>query len=122
MKTSSKTRIVFVDDDPAVLELLQFAVETMEGEWETTFVQSGEKALALMEKQPFDLVVSDMRMPGMTGAQLLNEVMKRYPGTNRIILSGYADQEDVWRCVGATLTRVTAATGSSPPGTVIVRV
>ena len=41
-------------------------------------------------------------MPGISGAELLNQVMKRYPATNRIILSGQADQEDVWRSVGAT--------------------
>jgi HD-like signal output (HDOD) protein len=102
LKASFKTRILFVDDEPSILELLQLTVESMKGEWETKFAESGEKALALMEREAFDLVVSDMRMPGMTGAQLLNEVMRRYPGTSRIILSGYAERDDVMRCVGAT--------------------
>src|SRR5437879_11297624 len=74
----------------------------MDGLWEAKFVESADKALSLMETESFDLVVSDMRMPGMTGAQLLTEVMKRYPATSRIILSGYAAEEDVFRCVGAT--------------------
>jgi putative nucleotidyltransferase with HDIG domain len=43
-----------------------------------------------------------MRMPGMNGAQLLNQVMKRYPRTIRLILSGYADEEAVMKCIGAT--------------------
>src|SRR5260221_9747577 len=101
MNDSSKTSILFVDDEPLLLELFQLTVQAMQGEWEASFADSGEKALSLMEKQAFDLVVSDMRMPGMSGAQLLNEVMKRHPATNRIILSGYADREEVLRCVGA---------------------
>lgn len=102
MKDRAKTRILFVDDEAAILELFELTVAGMKGEWETCFAESGETALRLMEKEPFDLVISDMRMPGMTGAQLLNEVMKRYPATGRIILSGYTEQEDIWRCVGAT--------------------
>ena len=102
METRSKTRILFVDDEAMILEMLEVTLEAMAPEWEMSFVDSGEKALALMEKKPFDLVVSDMRMPGMTGAQLLNEVMKRYPATVRLILSGYAEADLVMRCVGAT--------------------
>jgi putative nucleotidyltransferase with HDIG domain len=101
LNASSKTRVLFVDDEPLILELFQLTVQAMNGEWETSFVGSGEKALRLMESQSFDLIVSDMRMPGMSGAHLLNEVMKRYPATSRIILSGYADREEVFRCVGA---------------------
>jgi HD-like signal output (HDOD) protein len=55
-----------------------------------------------MEQERFDLVVSDMRMPGMSGAELLNQVMRRYPATGRVILSGYAERDEIWRCVGAT--------------------
>jgi HD-like signal output (HDOD) protein len=102
MNASRKTRILFVDDEPMILELLQFTLAAMGGQWETKYASSGERALSLMEKERFDLVVSDMRMPGMSGAQLLNEVMKRYPATSRIILSGQANRDDVMRCVGAT--------------------
>jgi HD-like signal output (HDOD) protein len=102
MKTTAKTRVLFVDDEPMMLDLLRMTVEMMSGEWETRFAESGHRALSLMEKEQFDLVVSDMRMPGMTGVQLLNEVMRRHPATSRIILSGYADREDLLRCVGVT--------------------
>ena len=101
MNNSAKTRILFVDDEPLILEMLQLTVASMKGEWETRYAESGKQALALMERETFDLVISDMRMPGMSGAQLLNEVMKRYPGTSRMILSGYADKEEVIRCAGA---------------------
>lgn len=102
MNPSTKTRILFVDDEKMILELLQCILAPMNGEWETAFATSGQAALTLMEQQPFDIVVSDMRMPGMTGAQLLNEVMRRYPGTIRIIASGYADEQQALKCVGTT--------------------
>lgn len=102
MGNGPRVRLLFVDDEPQVLRLLQLAFRAMSEQWEMAFVGSGEQALELMAAQgPFDIVVSDMRMPGMSGAQLLNEVMKRTPQTARIILSGYADQDQVLRCVGA---------------------
>jgi len=102
MSATPETRILFVDDEPLILELLQLTVEQMKGEWDSRFVESGEQALKLMAREPFSAVVSDLRMPRMSGSQLLIEVMKRYPGTMRIILSGYPDRDEVMRCVGAT--------------------
>jgi putative nucleotidyltransferase with HDIG domain len=69
-------------------------------QWESSFASSGEQALRLAAQQPFDVIVSDMRMPKMNGAQLLNEVMKRYPSMVRLILSGYPEEEVVMQCVG----------------------
>ena len=66
------------------------------------FVTSGRKALERMAETAFDVVVSDMRMPGMNGAELLNEIMKRYPSTIRLILSGFADRDLILKCVGST--------------------
>ena len=99
MKT---TRILFVDDEPLVLQGLQRMLRPMREEWEMQFVEGGEQALASMAENPFDVVVSDMRMPGMNGAQLLNEVMKRHPRCIRLILSGHSDRELIMRCVGST--------------------
>jgi len=64
------------------------------------FCQSGKEALAAMEKQPFDLVVSDMMMPEMNGAQLLKKVRELYPGTVRFILSGHSGRELILQSVG----------------------
>jgi len=99
---STKKRILFVDDEPLVLQGLQRMLRHLRTEWEMAFVDSGPKALALMEQTPFDVIVSDMRMPGMNGAELLNEVMKRHPKTVRFILSGHADKELILKCVGTT--------------------
>ena len=96
-----KKRILFVDDEPLMGDLFRLMFESMKDEWELYFANSGPEALELLERVPCEVVVSDMRMPGMNGAQLLNEVMKRYPKTARIILSGYAERETVAKCVGA---------------------
>jgi len=93
-------RILFVDDEPNVLGGLQRMLRSMRGQWDMEFVESGARALEEMAKRPFDVVVSDMRMPGMNGAELLRETMRLYPTTVRIVLSGHADRELVNQCVG----------------------
>ena len=102
MNSPAKTRILFVDDEPIILELIKISLSTMADKWDTLQAGSAEEALKLLEQEPVDVVVSDMGLPGMTGAQLLNEIMQRYPATIRIILSGFADKEQVMRCAGAT--------------------
>lgn len=97
---NEKIRIIFIDDEPHVLNGLRRAMASTSHDWDMTFCSSGEQALALMETAPFNVVVSDMRMPEMDGAQLLEIVRKRYPATIRIILSGYADASAVLRTVG----------------------
>ncbi len=97
-----KKRILFVDDEAMVLQGLQRMLRSMRAEWEMEFVESAEAALALLDQKPFDVIVSDMRMPRMNGAELLAEVMKRHPTTVRLILSGYADKDLILKCVGST--------------------
>ncbi|HEX5445737.1 MAG TPA: response regulator [Pirellulales bacterium] len=94
-------RILFVDDDSGVLDGLRRMLRGMRHEWETVFTGSGAEALRLLEQIPFDVVVTDMRMPGMDGAQLLEEVMRRHAETIRIVLSGQADGESVLRSIGS---------------------
>ena len=99
---TTKKRILFVDDEEFALRGLDRLLRSMREEWEMEFVDSGDKALARMAEAPFDVIISDMRMPRMNGAELLNEVMKRHPRTVRLILSGYADRDLILRCVGST--------------------
>jgi putative nucleotidyltransferase with HDIG domain len=94
-----KKRILFVDDEPRILEGLQRMLRGMRQEWEMQFVGSGQEALDYLSKEPMDVIVSDMRMPGMDGAQLLTEVMKRYPQVVRIVLSGHSDPEKILKSV-----------------------
>lgn len=97
---SANIRIAFVDDEPHVLSGIRRSLADREDEWDMTFCPTGAEVLKLMEERPFDVIVSDMRMPVMDGAQLLNTVRSQYPGTIRIILSGCADQDSVLRTVG----------------------
>ncbi|MGD0814454.1 MAG: response regulator [Verrucomicrobiota bacterium] len=97
-----KKRILFVDDEPLVLMGLQRMLRGMREEWEMEFVAGGAQALERMAQAPFDVVVTDMRMPGMNGAELLDEVMRRHPKTVRIVLSGHADKDLILKCVSST--------------------
>jgi len=97
-----KKRILFVDDDPLVLTGLQRMLRSLRQEWEMEFVESGTRALERMAATPFDVVVTDMQMPGMNGAELLTEVMRRHPSTVRIVLSGHADKDLILKCVTST--------------------
>jgi HD-like signal output (HDOD) protein/CheY-like chemotaxis protein len=92
-------RILFVDDEPNLLMGLQRSLRPMRTQWEMEFVGSGEEALRTLEVQPFDAVVSDMKMPGMSGAELLNTIQDKYPQTIRIILSGQSDRESIFQSI-----------------------
>lgn len=97
-----KRRILFVDDEPNVLQGLQRMLRSMRSEWNMDFAGGGEEALRKLEEAPFDVIVSDMRMPGMSGAQLLKEVARRYPNMVRIVLSGHSDREYILQLVTTT--------------------
>ncbi len=92
--------VLFVDDHPDILRGLKRMLRGMRDQWEMVFVESGEEAIKTFEKQDVDVIVSDMRMPKMDGAELLSLVRDRYPKTVRIILSGYSDYEAIYRTVG----------------------
>ena len=94
-------RILFVDDDPNVLVALRNLMHRERGRWETVFVEGGREALAQLALQPVDIVVSDMRMPGMDGVELLEKVRERWPATARIMLSGSAHREEIERATSA---------------------
>jgi len=82
---------MFVDDEIMILKGLKRAF--FRKKWQLYFADSGDKALKILQNQPMDFIVSDMRMPGMNGADFLTEVANLYPQTVRIILSGYSDEE-----------------------------
>ena len=92
--------LLFVDDEPKVLQGLQRQLYNMRAEWKMTFLDSGPQALEYLAANPADVIVTDMMMPAMNGAQLLTEVMKRHPRTVRIVLSGHAEREIIMQLVG----------------------
>ena len=97
-----RKRILFVDDEPMVLSGLERSFRAMRKEWEMHFVPGGQEALEAMARAPFDVVISDMRMPGIDGAQLLELVKKQFSQTVRMVLSGQSDRDAVFRSIKPT--------------------
>jgi len=95
-----RKRLLFVDDEPMVLEGLRRALYSVREEWHPSFVTSGAEALEALEREPYDAVITDMRMPGMDGAELLEQVKCRHPEVVRVVLSGHSSREAVLRSVG----------------------
>ena len=97
-------RILFVDDEPNILSGLRRMLFPMRKEWKMHFCQSAQEALDHMAEDPVDVIVTDMRMPGMDGATLLQRVSEEYPQTVRFVLSGQSDKETILRTVGPAHT------------------
>lgn len=87
------TRIIFVDDETRVLDGIRRLLYPMRTEWQMSFASSGSEALEIMARDPFDMIVTDVRMPGMDGTELLSRVKELYPGVARIVLSGQSDRD-----------------------------
>lgn len=92
-------KVLFVDDEPRVLEAIERTLFQLDADWEVSFAESGAAALALLEGAPCDVIVSDMRMPVMDGATLLSQVCEKYPKIVRIVLSGQTDEAAAIRVV-----------------------
>lgn len=87
--TQRPWRILCVDDEPNIVAALKRMFRGCG--YQVSTAHSGAEALELMEREPADLVFSDMRMPGMSGAQLLEQIRLRWPHATRVLLTGYAD-------------------------------
>lgn len=94
--------VLFVDDEPQVLRGLERMMDAadFDWEWECDFASSGNEALEILNDGEFEVIVTDMRMPGMDGVELLERVAEKYPNMIRIVLSGEADQTSVLKAVG----------------------
>lgn len=98
--SSPLLKILFVDDERNVLDGLRRVMHGMRSEWHMAFASSGAEALAMMTSSPPDVIVTDMRMPGMGGRELLLEVKRLHPQVVRLILSGYAETTSVMQVAG----------------------
>jgi HD-like signal output (HDOD) protein/CheY-like chemotaxis protein len=94
-----RKRILFVDDEPHILQGLQDLLRKQRRQWDMAFALGGQAALAELSGGPFDVIVSDMRMPGMDGAALLARVKEEHPHVARIVLSGHAEREAIVRAL-----------------------
>ncbi|WP_310450115.1 HD domain-containing phosphohydrolase [Sulfuritalea sp.] len=95
--TETQATLLLVDDEASILSSLRRLLRP--AGYTIHMAESGAAGLDILEREPVDLVVSDMRMPEMNGAQFLEQVRKRWPDTMRILLTGYAD-------VGSTIEAI----------------
>ncbi len=93
--------VLFVDDDPNILHGIKRTMRSLQNHLESDFAKNASVALTKMAARPFDVVISDMRMPGMNGADFLDEVQSVYPHVIRIILSGQSDEDLIMRSLGS---------------------
>lgn len=83
--------VLHVDDEPYILQISQWVLRQ---EFRVLTATSGEEALALLEAEPIDVVISDMRMPTMSGLAFLREAKRLRPGAQRILATAYTTHED----------------------------
>ncbi|AGH45677.1 response regulator [Paraglaciecola psychrophila] len=83
--------VLCVDDELDIIHAMKRLLRKQN--YNLLFASSGEKALEVMRQNNVDLIISDMRMPAMSGAELLEKVATSYPNSYRILLTGYADME-----------------------------
>ena len=89
--------ILFVDDEPNVVRGLQRSTRAMRDQWEVLLTTDTAEALEMVGSRTIDVVVSDMRMPGMDGAEFLTRVRALSPATVRVVLSGFSDEASLAR-------------------------
>lgn len=89
---SSKPAILLVDDEP---DLLFSLIGLLRRDFEVHTAETGAEALKILAQHEIDVLMTDQRMPEMTGAELTQEVCRKYPDTTRILFTGYADIKSV---------------------------
>ena len=92
-------RVLFVDDETRVLEGLEALLRKQRRTWDMQFARGGDEAIALLAAGSFDVVVTDLRMPGTDGVKLLQHLLEHHPHTMRVVLSGECGKDSTLRFV-----------------------
>lgn len=93
MVSSNNPKILFIDDDEMVLKSIKRSIRNEK--FEGFYALSGKEALKLLSMTEFSVIVTDMRMPDMSGLDLLKKVYELHPDVIRIILTGYAQVQNI---------------------------
>lgn len=97
-----KPTIVFVDDEAAILAGLKRSFYSQKAHWTIHYCNGGAEALDIIKNNPVDVIISDMRMPEMDGAELLRQTMDIQPDVTRIVLSGQTDPAEIYRLIDSS--------------------
>ncbi len=89
--------VLFVDDEKPILSALKRNL--VKEPYQKLFADSAAEALKIIDKQPIQVIVCDMKMPHMNGLELLQKVRRKSPQTVRLVLSGYTDVEQLIGCI-----------------------
>lgn len=115
----ARLRILLVDDQQLILLGLERMLRRMRAVWEVVAADSGRKARDLLEIQPFDVLVTDLNMPGFSGVQLMEWCRENRPGMIRLVLSGHQNKALIH---GATRLAHRFLTKPSEPGVLLATI
>jgi HD-like signal output (HDOD) protein len=90
---TERSTVVIVDDERQVLAALRLTLRRERERYELRFCERGEEALLIVRQEPVDVLIADLRMPGMSGLQLLQHVQREHPGVARVVFSGETRDE-----------------------------
>lgn len=93
-------RILFVDDESRILDAVRRGMRGMAGEWDMDFAHDGLDALQVMQRNPADVVVTDMAMPAMDGETLIHHLTALYPDRGIVVLSGHWTHDQAHQRLG----------------------
>jgi DNA-binding NtrC family response regulator len=96
MDASSKPRLLVIDDEP---DMLEFVERVTRRRYEVTSCSSADEALAALPEATFDVLITDQKMPRVSGLELLERIAGQYPGMVRLLLSGFTDLPALQRAV-----------------------
>lgn len=100
MKDSEKFKILFIDDEPASLTAFKSVFRDY---YDIRLASSAEEGYQIMQRESIDIVISDQRMPGMSGVDFLHRIRVEYPDTVRMLITGYSDIDAVVQSINGSM-------------------
>ena len=97
------TRLLFVDDEAPLRSLM--AERLSERGFDVSQAESGEQALQLLDQFAFDVVITDLRLPGVDGTRVIEAALERYPGIVGIVITGYGTVKDAVEAIKKALAK-----------------